>query len=64
MTPSVPSPIHEVTQSTAARPGTLKSGRMSFVASAPTYSSRPKSVSSGSRKDAITLMMTSVPIRS
>ena len=41
MTPSVPSPIHEVMQSTAARPGTPKSGRMYFVSSAPTYSKRP-----------------------
>ena len=64
ITPSVPSPIQEVMQSTAARPGTLKRGRMTLVSSAPTNSSRPKSSSSGSSRAAMTKMITSVVSRS
>ena len=64
MTPRVPSPIQEVMQSTAARPGTRKRGRMNLVSRAPTNSSRPKSSSRGSRKLAMAKMMTSPTMRS
>ena len=52
MTPSVPSPIHDVIQSTAARPGIVNSGRMIFVSIAPINSSSPKSSNSGSNSPA------------
>ena len=51
-------------QSTAARPGTMNTGRMYFVSSAPTNSSRPKSSSSGNRKLAIAKIITSPAISS
>ena len=64
MTPRVPSPIQEVMQSTAARPGTMKIGRMYLVSSAPMNSRSPKSRSRGSRKLAIAKMMTRPAMRS
>ena len=64
MTPRVPSPIQEVMQSTAARPGTRNRGRMNLVSRAPTTSSRPKSRSRGSRKLAMAKMMTRPTMRS